>query len=314
MSSKTALVMRATGSQGRATIKHLLNTGWKVHALVSDASSDRAMSVKTLGDNITLYQGTWKDPASIEAAVKECQALFLVQLPSFTDDSEKQEARTVMAIAKTAGVQHVVFPTSLPLNKPNVREEFNGSPAAQAVLNKGEVEEIVKASGLTWTLIRPGFFSTNFLPPLIYWMFPDFKDRKFVNSYGPDCVLPLVDPDDIGAFIAAAVNDPNKFASQIVTAVSENKRVDDILKDLEKAYGYPIDVVYRTPEETEAVKSNPFAASQVSLIGLDKWVNWDEVKSWGVPLTTFTQFLEKHKDDFVSYVLAFEEQAPVPTG
>ncbi|CAO2648078.1 Nn.00g090000.m01.CDS01 [Neocucurbitaria sp. VM-36] len=298
MSIKTVLVMRATGSQGRGAIKHLTSTGWHVHALVTDASSDRATALKSLGDNITLYQGTWKDPASIEAAIKGCQALLLNQLPSFTDDSEQQEARTILEIAKVAGVQHVVFPTTLPLNDPNVREKLKDSPVAPAVLNKGEVEEIAKASGLTWTLLRPGYFLTNLLPPLIYWMFPEFKDRKFVNSYGPDCVLPLIDPEDIGAFIVAAFEDPKKFGSQTVTVVGENVRVDDMLRELEKAYGHPIEVVYRSREESEKAKSNPFISGQVSCIGLDQWVNWEEVRGWGVPLTTFAQFLEKHKAEF----------------
>ena len=297
MSTKTALVIRATGAQGKGAIKHLISTGWHVHALVTDASSDRAIALKSLSPNITLYQGTWKDPASIETAAKGCQALFLVQLPSFVEQSEVAEANTILNIAKGAGVQHVVFSTSMSLNNPNVREDVKDSVVATSVIQKADVEELVKSSGLTWTLLRPGYFLTNFLPPLIYGMFPEFKDRKFVNSYGPDCVLPLVDPDDIGAFIVAAFEDPKKFGGKSVTVVSENMRVDDMLKELERASGQKIEVVYRTPEETEKVKDHPFVASQITCRSLHQWVDFEEVKSWGVPLTTVAQFLEKHKDE-----------------
>lgn len=300
MSPKTALVMRATGFQGRGAIKHLISTQWHVHALVSDISSDRALALKTFGDNVTLYQGNWTDPSSIKAAMKDCQALVLNQMPSFTDNSEVQEAQIILDIAKAAGVKRVVFPTTLPLNNPNIRKELKESMVAPAVLNKSDVEKLVKASGLTWTILRPCYFLSNLLSPLVYWMYPEFKDRKFVNAYGPDCVLVLVDPDDIGAFIAAAFEDPIKFNKQTVTVVGELMRVDVMLKELERVSGQPIEAVYLTPEEIEKAKDNPFIAGHKLCIGLEKFVDLEKVKSWGVPLTKLSEFLEKHKSELTS--------------
>jgi uncharacterized protein YbjT (DUF2867 family) len=297
MATKTALVMRATGTQGRGAIKHLVRSGWNVHALVTDASSDRAIALQTFGPSVTLHEGTWTNPASIETAMKDCQALLLNQMPSFTNDSEIREASVVLDIAKVAGVQHVVFPSTLPLNNPNIREELKDSPVAPAVLNKGDVEDLVKTSGMPWTLLRPGYFLTNLLPPMVYGMYPEFKDgRKFLNSYGPDCFLALVDPDDTGAFVTAAFEDPKKFGGQTVTVVGENMRVDDMIKKLEEASGRLINVIYRTPEETEKAKSNPYVAGHLACIGLDKYVDMEEVKSWGISLTSFAGFLEKYKD------------------
>jgi uncharacterized protein YbjT (DUF2867 family) len=298
MTSKTALVMRATGAQGRGAIKHLVKSGWNVRALVTDISSDRAVALKSFGLSVTLHEGTWTNPTSIETAMKGCQALLLNQMPSFTDHLEVREARVVLDIAKAVGVQHIVFPSTLPLSNPNIREELKDSPVAPAVLNKGNVEDLVQTSGMPWTLLRPGYFLTNLLPPMVYGMYPEFKDgRKFLNSYGPDCVLTLVDPDDTGAFVTAAFEDPKKFGGRTVAVVGENMRVDDMLKKLEEASGRPIDVIYRTPEETEKVKSNPYVAGHLVCIGLDQYVDMEEVKSWGVPLTSFAEFLEKHKNE-----------------
>ncbi|KAH7077481.1 hypothetical protein BKA63DRAFT_508368 [Paraphoma chrysanthemicola] len=294
MSNKTALIMRATGAQGRGTIKHLVQAGWNVHALVADATSERALALKTLGPNVIIYQGTWQDPSSIAAAAEGCSALLLNQLPSFTDDAEVQEARTILRVAQEAGVQHVVFPTTVPLNNPNVREDLKDSAAAPAVLNKGDVEELVKASGMTWTLLRPGYFMTNLLPPLVSWMFPGVEKGKFVNSYGPDCLMGLIDPDDIGEFVAAIFDNSAKFSGQTITLVAENVRFDDVVKQLAQASGQPFEAVYRTPEETEKLKKNPFIAGHLLCIGLDKFVDLDESRKWGIPFTSFTQFLEKH--------------------
>lgn len=61
MASKSALVIRATGSQGKAVVKHLTKTGWKVHALVSDASSERAVALKQFGEGVSLHEGRLGD-------------------------------------------------------------------------------------------------------------------------------------------------------------------------------------------------------------------------------------------------------------
>ena len=92
MSSKTALVLRATGSQGKAVVKHLAKSGWKVHALVSDPSADRALALQEFG-NVTLHKGTLGDHASIKAAIAGTDAVFLTQMPSFTGTSPCEAIR-----------------------------------------------------------------------------------------------------------------------------------------------------------------------------------------------------------------------------
>ena len=62
--SKTALVIRATGSQGKAVVKHLAKSGWNVHAFVSDLSAERAVVLKNFGDSVSLHEGTLGDAAS----------------------------------------------------------------------------------------------------------------------------------------------------------------------------------------------------------------------------------------------------------
>jgi uncharacterized protein YbjT (DUF2867 family) len=297
MTNKTVLVMRATGAQGFASVIHLIKTGWSVRALVNDISSDRAAAVKSLGPQVSLYQGTWKEPSTIEAALKGCHALLLIQMPTYGSDAELQEARLMLKLAKEAEVQHVVYSTSVALNNPNAQQDLGHLSATWAVLSKIPVEELVKASGIPWTLIRPGFFYTNLFPPLVHYIFPEAKEGKFINSYGPDCIMTLVDPYDIGAFFAAAVNDPAKFGGEILTVVSENMRFDDMMKEFSKACGYEFEVVYRPEEETQREIANPFISGQVLCRGLDKFVDMVDVKKWGIPLTSFKQFLENHKQE-----------------
>jgi uncharacterized protein YbjT (DUF2867 family) len=299
MSTKTALVMRASGRQGTGAVRHLAKAGWKVHAFVKDATNDRALALQSLGSQVTLYEGTWNNLPTLEKAMAGCQALFFNQLPA-SDDAEMQEARVVLDLAAEAKIQHVVFTSSLPLSFPDIRERLNDSAASTSVLGKADVEEAVKACGMTWTMLRPGYILTNLLPPLIYYIHPEIKENKIINSYGPECNLAVVDPDDIGALVAGALDDATKFGSQTIMAVSEIVRFDLLVKELGNAIGTPIQAVYRTPEETEEAKHERVVAGQLICIGMEKLVDMGEVRSWGVPLTSLKQFLEKHKQEFRS--------------
>jgi uncharacterized protein YbjT (DUF2867 family) len=296
MSSKTALVLRATGSQGKAVVKHLAKSGWKVHALVSDPSADRATGLQTFG-NVTLFKGNLDDHASIEAAIAGTDAVFLTQMPSFTDDSEVRDAKAAIDLAKAAGVKHIMHSTQLMLNNPNLLIDGSVPPImSPAVLGKLSVETLVKQSGIPYTLLRPGWFMTNILPPMDDMMFPGWSSGKFTNSYKPSTIMPAVDPDDIGAFAAATFNDPDKYGGKALTVVSECITVADIVAEYERASGKKMDVHYRSEEETEKEAGNPYVIGQKMTLDLMKWVDMEEVKSYGIPLSSFRDFFEKNKD------------------
>jgi hypothetical protein len=130
------------------------------------------------------------------------------------------------------------------------------------------------------------------------------------NSYGPDCILTLVDPDDIGAFAAATFNDPGKFDGKTITIVGENVRFDDVVKAFSKAIGRDLEAIYRTDEETKKELANPLVSGNVLCIGLECLVDIDEVRAWGVPLTTFDEFLKKHRHELTT-VTSSEDNSSV---
>lgn len=139
---------------------------------------------------------------------------------------------------------------------------------------------------------------TNFLFPLTFFMHPETpREKKFVSSYRPDSLLPLIDPNDIGAFAAAAFTNPKQFNEKTITLFSQLKTVDDAIEVLGRLSGQPIEAVYRSDEETDAmIKSNPFVQSQKFGRALSSGLSLDEVKSWGVPLGTFEEYLKREQD------------------
>ncbi|PVI07351.1 NAD(P)-binding protein [Periconia macrospinosa] len=307
MSSKTALIIRATGTQGKGTIKSLLATGWKVHAFVNDASTDRAQALKKLGDGVSLYQGTLEDGSSIEAAAKGCRAAFFTQMPDFTQADpvahEVQQARTFVEVAKSAGIKHVVFSTQLGLFDPEIhlKKEWTETILRPAIIGKYEVEKIIRDSGIGWTILRPGWFMTNLLPPSLDFFAPGSKEGKLTVSYRPEGVLGAVDPDDIGEFVAAAFNLPEKFLGKHVPVASEYLTTTEVFDQFIQATGKPLRVHYRSKEENEIETArNPFILGQTLTHGLEKLTTMEEIRSWGVPLTPFSEFLKKHKEELAT--------------
>jgi uncharacterized protein YbjT (DUF2867 family) len=70
------LVIGATGQQGGATARHLLERGRTVHALVRDADAPAAKALQEAG--ASLVAGDLDDPASLRVAMKGAQGVFLV--------------------------------------------------------------------------------------------------------------------------------------------------------------------------------------------------------------------------------------------
>ncbi|KAF2653242.1 NAD(P)-binding protein, partial [Lophiostoma macrostomum CBS 122681] len=230
-----------------AVTKHLLQAGWTVHALVNDPKHSRALALQVMG--AILYRGSISDLSSTETAIKGCTAVYLNQMPSFTDVTEEsRSAASLVSIAKAAGVKHVVHATSLGLNQRSGDQKAAIPSDHPGVRGKVEVEALVRDCGLTWTIIRPGYFMSNFMPPLSGFMFPELQGGKFVTSFEPDTVLPLVDPSDIGAMATAAMEDPTRFEGQVVSIVSEKLTVAQIIAQLSTASGKQIEFVARTPE------------------------------------------------------------------
>ncbi|KAF2712829.1 putative NAD dependent epimerase/dehydratase [Pleomassaria siparia CBS 279.74] len=296
MSPKTALVIRATGSQGKATTEHLLKAGWTVHALVRDPSDIRALNLKIMGAE--LHKGEINDIPSVESAIAGCSAVFLNQMPSLTDiEEETRQAGELLDAAKKAGVNFIVHATTLPLNDPNHAEKVGKSVVATAVLGKGKVEQLVKASGIPFTIIRPGYFMTNFIAPLVGYMFPTIRSGVFLSSFDPTTVLPLVAPNDIGALAVAAFEDPRRFNGQALALAGENLGLHDIATALSAVAGKDLKVDFRSKEDTaKESATNPIIAGQLVSVGLEGLWDAEEVKTWGIPLTTFREFLEKNKD------------------
>ncbi len=111
MTKRVLLITRATGNQGGAAIRALLNHGpedWEVRALVRNPSSDRAKALQAKG--VRLVQGDLNDDRSVAEAVQGAYGVFSVQ--NFRPQgvaAEEQQGKRLATAAAGAGVSHFVY-------------------------------------------------------------------------------------------------------------------------------------------------------------------------------------------------------------
>jgi len=75
---KTIVVVGATGRQGSAVIKHLLNSGsFRVRALTRNARAARAEHLRALG--VKLLEASLDDSAGLERSLEGADGVFSIQ-------------------------------------------------------------------------------------------------------------------------------------------------------------------------------------------------------------------------------------------
>jgi uncharacterized protein YbjT (DUF2867 family) len=291
------LVTGATGKQGGATARALLAAGVEVRALVRDPGTARAEAVRALGAE--LVTGDLYDPGSLGPALKGVRGVFSVQMPDMTDlegDSEWVQGRNLVDAARDAGVPQFVHTSVSGAGQHRAApgwDEGRWKSMEHYFETKTAIQDRVREAGFAhWTVLKPGFFMENFVPPS--FLFPHGTAGGIVTIIKPDTELALVAADDIGAAAAAAFADPARFDGVELELASERRTMASVAEVLSRAFGVELTAPDMTPEEAVAAGAPAFTVRH-------KWQN--EIghpadpryaRALGVPLTSFTDWAGSH--------------------
>lgn len=300
MSTHTIFVTSATGTVGGAVARLALAQKWKVRTTTRDPASTAATTLSSLGVDVS--SGDWDNEAALRNAISGCDFLFLNLFPDFQDFShDRRQAQAILAIAKASGVKHVIYSNlwPRPSKTPNgdlIAHLFPSTVQGEILASKYGIEDDVRESGLTWTVLQPGFFMSNFLVPKVF-MYGDFRDTGvWSNALLPTSELPLVDHEDIAKFTIAALQDPSKFSEQTIPISSEELTADEALAQISAQAGKKITTKFLTNEEIEtAAKVNMFLATHKTIRDMTFETSSKVTKTWGLPLNSFKTFLEREK-------------------
>lgn len=184
MNAGPVLVTGALGNAGTATAAALLAAGLEVRA----ADLDTAACARRFpaADAVRL---DFLDPATFGPALSGCRGLFLLRPPPIA--RVKPTLNRLIDVAAEAGVDHVVFAS------------VQGADTNRVVPHH-RVEEHLKASGLPWTMLRPGFFAQNITGAYR----PDIRDDHRLYVPAGNGRVAFIDVTDLGEVAARVFADP----------------------------------------------------------------------------------------------------------
>jgi uncharacterized protein YbjT (DUF2867 family) len=146
-STSTILTAGAAGKYAGLVVPALAERGVKVRGLVRDARQGEAVRKRGAAE---IAIGDLRDGASLDAALKDVDAVFYIAPAFLLDEAEIGEG--MVNSAKRAGVRRFVFSSVI-------------HPILSALGNhaqKAPVEEALLTSGMEYTFLHPTVFFQNF--------------------------------------------------------------------------------------------------------------------------------------------------------
>jgi uncharacterized protein YbjT (DUF2867 family) len=202
-------VCGATGRQGGAVARSLLEGGWTVRALTRRPHRKRARALADLGAEI--ISADMDNPASLRSAFHGVFGVFSVQNGMISGfDREETQGRNVADAAKEAGASHLVYASA------GTGEEGTGIASWDV---KVRVEEHMRGLDLHFTSLRPQALmelmtDRSYYPAVGTW-------RIWPKLSGDDRPIAWLAAEDVGVIAAEVFADSGRFVGQSLTLVAD---------------------------------------------------------------------------------------------
>lgn len=128
----------------------------------------------------------WEDSATWQSAIKDTGSAYVTYQPDLAVPEAEVTINEFLQVAGENGLKHIVLLSG------------RGEAGAQ------RAEEALKASGISWNIIRASWFSQNFSES---FMLEGILSGQLVLPAG-DTVEPFVDADDIADVVVATLTEP----------------------------------------------------------------------------------------------------------
>jgi uncharacterized protein YbjT (DUF2867 family) len=280
------LVTGATGRVGRVVVDLLLDAGVPVRAL-----THRSEAAATLPGNVEVVTGDLTLPKSLDRGLGGVSAVFLVWTA---------EPATAPAVIEriAANARRVVF-LSAPHRTPH---PFFQQPNPMAALY-AEIERLIAAAGLEWTIIRPGMFASN---ALSWWATPIRFDGVVRWPYGAAETAP-VDDRDVAAVAARTLYQDGHAGGDYVLTGPESLSQAEQVRIIGDVLRRPVRFVELTPDQfrNETAGSWPRPAVEMLLaawgatIGRPAYITSTVFDILGSAPRTFRHWVADHATAFI---------------
>jgi len=160
----------------------------------------------------------WDNPATWQAALTGTRAAYITYQPDLALPRAEAAIKDFVSMALEAGLQHLVLLSG------------RGEAGAQ------RAEELVKASGLSWNIVRASWFFQNFSES---FMLEGLLGGELVLPAG-DTVEPFVDADDIADVVVATLTRPGIQNRLFEVTGPQALSFAECVNEISNALGRPI--------------------------------------------------------------------------
>ncbi|HEX6257244.1 MAG TPA: NmrA/HSCARG family protein [Euzebyales bacterium] len=198
-SDRVVAVAGATGLQGGAVARRLLQEGWRVRALTRNPERRKVRSVAALGAEVV--RADMDDPRSLDRALDGVSGVFSVQNHHISGyDGELAQGRHVTDAALRTGVRHVVYAAA-------------GIGRPDTGVGSWDVKERIAAymrdRRLPVTILRPMAFmelmtASKFFPAASTW-------HVMPEVMGAERPVGWLAVDDLAVIVANVFSDADRF-------------------------------------------------------------------------------------------------------
>jgi nucleoside-diphosphate-sugar epimerase len=270
--SRTILVLGATGAMGRPIVSRLLadqNNNWRIRAFTRDPESPSAQKLLTTGadsDRVELFKGDLNDPASVEVAMKGVYGVFCNTnfFERCSVEHEYEQGVRFLEAAKFAGVQHFIYSS---LDNMTALSQgrfpcphFDAKAAVEGYINRRHSDEFMRQEADGWysrhvtVLVTLPYFEnlTGFFLPrhgalgdgregLIFWM--PTADKPY----------PFVALGDIAWFTTHIFANLKEWGGRTLAIGGERLTIAELAATFERVTGIPAEHQPMTLEEFQSL-------------------------------------------------------------
>jgi uncharacterized protein YbjT (DUF2867 family) len=231
MGQKLAVVVTgATGKQGGAVVRSLLERGHEVRAVTRASDSAKARELANAG--VTLVRASLEDTAALTKALEGATSLFAMTTP-FEGGTQAETRQGISAAdaARAAGV-HLVFTSVGSANRKTGVPHFD---------SKYEVEKHIAKVGVRATILAPVYFMEN-----LYFAKEQLAKGIYSGTLPPTRTLAQVAVSDIGAVAVRVLEDAGRFTGKRFDLASDELTGNDVVAILSRVTGRPF-AYYQVP-------------------------------------------------------------------
>ncbi len=273
------LVTGATGQQGGALARLLLQKKHEVYALIRSTKSESPKAQNLRNQGAKLVEADLDKPDSLEQATSGIDSVFLMGTPvEVGTEGEIRRGKMMVDIAKEKKIEHIVYSSVVNADK---------NTGILAFESKYKVEQHIKNSGIPYTIIGPTFFMDN----LHSYSLAGLQKGQVALPLSPSRILQQIAVENIAEFSALALERRNSFIGKRIDIASDEITGEQAAKVLSNELGrkiryeqVPMEQIRQASEDL-AVMYEWFEriGTGVDVAALHKQypeVNWLTFKDW----------------------------------